>query len=232
MIDAQATNQLEVEGLGLDSEWSADVRLRGTVEDPRIGGRAELVRGDFVFGGTTFELERGDIRFDEAIEPDPVLDIVANSQIDELDVFITVTGRATAPQIDLRSTPRLPEDELLSRIIFGGPLNELSPLSALQIGSALSSLRSGGGLRPINGLRQAAGLDHLRLLAPDPSIDRGTAVAAGRYFTRRIYVELVTDGQKYTATQLEFRLTSWLQILASTSSLNRERVELQYRKDY
>jgi translocation and assembly module TamB len=232
LVDARARNQLQVEGMGLDSEWSADVRLRGTVDDPRIGGKAELVRGDFAFAGSNFGLERGDIRFDEMIEPDPVLDIAAHSKIGELDVTVTVTGRATAPQIDLRSTPRLPEDELLSRILFGGPLNELSPLNALQLGSAVASLRSGGGLRPINGLRQAAGLDNLRLLAPDPSINRGTAIAAGRYFTRRIYAELITDGQGYTATQLEFRLTSWLKLLASVSSLSRERVTLEYRKDY
>ena len=43
LIDAVAPGGLEVDGMGLDSEWSADVRLRGTTESPRISGEARVI---------------------------------------------------------------------------------------------------------------------------------------------------------------------------------------------
>ena len=36
---------LFVSGMGLESEWRADVKLRGPVTAPEITGRVELVRG-------------------------------------------------------------------------------------------------------------------------------------------------------------------------------------------
>src|SRR5690606_8171570 len=36
LIDARAPGGIEVDGMGLDSEWSGEIRLRGTTDDPRI----------------------------------------------------------------------------------------------------------------------------------------------------------------------------------------------------
>eukprot|EP01042_Synura_sphagnicola_P022669 gene22669-28879_t len=48
---------------------------------------------------------------------------------------------------------------------------------------------------------------------------RGTALAVGKYLGRRFYVELVTDGHGYNATSIEFRLTRWLSLLGTVSTL-------------
>ena len=66
----------------------------------------------------------------------------------------------------------------------------------------------------------------------DPALDRGTALALGKRFGRRFYGEIITDGRGYNATEVEFRITSWLALLASISSLGRESVSLEYSKDY
>ncbi len=232
LVDIQADDHLHVEGLGLMSEWSADIRLRGSVQDPRIGGRTNLRRGDFAFAGTRFDIKRGKIEFDEATAPDPILDIQAESLVDELNVQVSVSGNASSPEIAFRSTPGLPEEEIVSRLLFGDGSDGLSTGNALQLGAAVSALRSGGGLGPINGLRGMLGIDRLRLLAPNPSIERETAIAVGKHFTRRLYAELITDGQRYSATQLEFRLTNWLSLFAHTSSIRQNHASLEYRKDY
>ncbi|MFX8696487.1 hypothetical protein ABTM58_20915, partial [Acinetobacter baumannii] len=35
LIDASAANQFNVRGLGLESDWSVDVKLRGTTDNPQ-----------------------------------------------------------------------------------------------------------------------------------------------------------------------------------------------------
>ncbi|WP_374409144.1 translocation/assembly module TamB domain-containing protein [Pelagerythrobacter sp.] len=232
LIDARAPSRIDVDGMGLDSEWRANVRVRGTTADPRVGGSAQVVRGDYTFAGTTFELTRGQIEFDESGPIDPRLDIRAETERDGLSVIVLVQGNAMQPEITFNSSPALPEEEILARLLFGGSITGLSATDALQLGAAVASLRGGGGMDPINQLRTAIGLDRLRLVGPDPALDRGTAVAVGKNFGRRFYAEIITDGQGYSATEVEFRVTSWLSLLASVSTIGRESVRAEVSRDY
>ncbi|MDD3799297.1 MAG: translocation/assembly module TamB domain-containing protein, partial [Novosphingobium sp.] len=232
LIDAKGGSRIFVRGMGLDSEWGADISLRGTTSDPRIGGKADMVRGTYDFAGTRFDLTRGRIAFDPAVPPDPRLDILAETELDSLDVRVTVKGSASQPEISFNSTPALPEEELLARLLFGGSVSDLSATDALQLGAALASLRGGGGLDPINRLRTAIGLDRLRIVSADPALGRGTAIAAGKNIGRRVYAEIVTDGRGYSATQLEFRVMRWLSLLGTVSTLGRETVLVKASKDY
>ena len=234
LIDATAPGGIEVDGMGLDSEWSADIRLRGTTESPTIAGEANVVprQGFYQFAGVRFDITRGEIDFYGNSPPDPRLNIRAETDVNDLAVAVTVTGNASQPLIDFSSVPALPEEELLARMLFGDGITNLSATDALQLGAAVASLRGGGGMDPINRLRTSIGLDRLRIVPADPALDRGTSIALGKNFGRRFYAEIITDGRGYNATSLEFRVTSWLSILASIDTLNRGSVAGEYRRDY
>lgn len=232
LIDAAGANRIDVRGLGLDSEWGADIRLRGTTAAPQIFGTAELVRGGYEFAGKRFELTRGRIRFAGEVPVDPLLDIVAEGDANNINAKISITGTGTRPIIAFSSTPALPEEELLSRILFGSSITQISAPEAVQLASALASLRGGGGLDPINKLRTAIGLDRLRIVGADPTVGSGTSIAVGKYFGRRVFVELVTDGAGYNATSVEFRITRWLALLGTISTIGDESLNLKVSKDY
>src|SRR4029453_2590558 len=169
--------ELNVRGLGIDSRWTTDVGIRGTVDAPRLTGRADLVRGDYEFAGRNFRLDRGIIRFRGESPPDPLLDIRAEAQVQGLDASILVRGTGLRPEISFASVPQLPQDELLSRLLFGTSITNLSAPEALQLASAVAALRSGSGsLDPINALRRAVGLDRLRILPADVATGQKTAV--------------------------------------------------------
>ena len=137
------------------------------------------------------------------------------------------------PQVTFTSTPTLPQDEVLSRLLFGSSVTSLSPTQAIQLAAALNSLRgSGGGLNPLGKLRGASGIDRLRVLGADKTAGRGTAIAAGQYISNDIYVEIITDARGFTATQLEVALSKALSILSQTGSFGGSNVSLRYSKDY
>ncbi len=232
-LHATARNRVAVTGLGLDSEWRTDLKIKGTVDNPALTGRADLVRGGYEFAGRRFDLDRGAIRFLGEAPPDPVLDIVAQANIQGLNATIRVSGTGLKPEIDFTSVPALPEDELLSRLLFGTSITNLSAPEALQLAAAVTSLRGGGtGLNPINAVRRAAGLDRLRILPADVTTGQRTSVAAGKYIGRRTYVEVITDGQGYSATRVEFQITRWLSLLSSISTLGRTSANVRVSKDY
>jgi len=232
LIDAVGANRIDVRGMGLESEWQTDVRIRGDTASPQIFGSADVIRGSYEFSGKRFDLTRGRIRFNGETPVDPQLDIVATGDANDISATISIAGSATHPQITFASTPALPEEELLSRILFGSSISQISAPEAVQLASALASLRGGGGLDPINKLRGAIGLDRLRVLSADPTIPRGTAVAVGKYLGRKFYVELVSDGHGYSATSIEFRFTRWLSLLGTISTVYDESASLKFMRDY
>lgn len=232
LIDARGPSRIQVRGLGLDSEWGADLRVRGTTAALAIAGRADLVRGGYEFAGKRFELTRGTIHFDGNAPPDPRLDIAATAEMTGLTATVTVTGTSNHPDIRFSSVPGLPEEELLSRLLFGSSITQLSAPEAVQIGAALASLRGGGGLDPINKLRSAIGLDRLRIVGADTALGRSTSIAVGKNIGQRMYVEIVSDGRGYNATQIEYRVTRWLSLLGTVSSIGRQGLDAKVSKDY
>ena len=72
----------------------------------------------------------------------------------------------------------------------------------------------------------------LRILSPDEATGRGTAVAAGRYISNNIYVELITDARGFTATQMEISLSRTLSILSQAGGSGVTNFNLRYRKRY
>ena len=232
LVDLSGRSKVQVVGMGLNSEWGADLHLRGPLREPTLDGHADLVGGTYEFAGARFDLTRGRIIFTESAAADPRLDIAAVANITGLTATLTVHGTSLKPQIAFSSVPPLPEEEVLSRLLFGDSVTKISAPEAFQLGAALTSLHSGGGLDPINKVRSVVGLDRLRILPPDPTIGRQQAVAAGKYFGRHFYAEVVSDGHGYSASNIEARLTRWLSVLGSVSTVNQQSVNIRVSKDY
>jgi len=233
-IRVRADNRIFVSGMGLEAEWKTDLRVTGTATTPRIVGNLEVLRGTYSFSGRRFDISEGRVTFNGGPMTDPELDISATTTVEDVTATINIGGRAQNPQVTFTSTPALAQDEVLSRLLFGSSVTSLSPTQAIQLASALNSLRGsgGGGLNPLGKLRSATGIDRLRILGADKTAGRGTALAAGQYISNDIYVEVITDARGFTATQLQIALSKTLSILSSTGSFGGSNVSLRYSKNY
>ena len=232
-LSVRAPGRLFVSGMGLEAEWATDMRIGGTAGAPSVVGELDVVRGTYSFAGKNLTLDDSSrVTFDGSALLDPLLAITASTTVNAISATIAITGRAQRPQIAFTSTPALPQDEVLSRLLFGSSVTTLSPTEAIQLAAALNSLRgSGGGFNPLGKLRSVAGFDRLRILGGNPATGQGTSVAAGKYIARNVYVEVITDARGFTATQLEVALSKALSILSSTGSFGGSNATLRYRRD-
>ena len=231
-IRVRADNEIYVTGMGLDSEWKTDMRVTGTATNPRVVGEVEVIRGRYSFSGHQFELEQGLISFNGPMT-NPTLQITAETQIDTVSAGIRVTGSAQQPDISFISTPTLPQDEILARILFGDNVANLSAVQAVQLAAALNGLRGGsGGLNPMGKLQGATGLDRIGIVGGDEATGRGTSLAVGQHISNNIYVEVITDSKGFTATQLEIALSKTLSLLSKTGTNAGSSANLRYSKDY
>ncbi|HEX7781512.1 MAG TPA: translocation/assembly module TamB domain-containing protein [Sphingobium sp.] len=232
-LRVRADNQIYVSGMGLESEWKTDMRVTGTTADPHVVGKVQIVRGTYTFSGKRFDLTRGEIAFNGGEMTNPAIFITASTNVEKITAKIDVTGTAQNPEIAFTSTPSLPQDEVLSRILFGSNVSNLSATQAIQLAAALNGLRGGGGgLNPLGKLQGASGIDRLRVLGSDSATGRGTALAAGQHLTDNVYVEIITDAKGFTATQLEVGLSKALSILSQTGGTTGTSANLRYSKDY
>jgi translocation and assembly module TamB len=233
-LHVHAPGRIFVSGMGLEAEWSTDMKIGGTAGAPVVVGDLDLVRGTYSFAGKSLDLDNASkVTFDGGAPTDPLLNITASTTVNAITATIAITGRAQQPQIALTSTPALPQDEVLSRLLFGTSVTSLSPTDAIQLAAALNSLRStGGGFSPLGKIRSLAGIDRLRIVSANPQTGQGTSLAAGKYITRNVYVEVITDSRGFTATQLEVALSKAISVLSSTGSFGGSNASVRYRRDH
>jgi translocation and assembly module TamB len=195
-----------VRGHGLDSEWRGKLAITGTSATPIITGSLTQIRGSVDLLGRTFTLTRGRITFDGSTKLDPVLDIVAEASAADITAQVNIGGFASAPKITISSTPAMPQDEILSRVLFNNGVGQITAGQGLQLAAAAATL-SGGGPDVLGRLRGSLGLDWFRLgsgsagtassilnpAASNASATSDTALSAGKYIAPGVSVG-VTQG--------------------------------------
>jgi translocation and assembly module TamB len=189
----RAPARIFVRGRGMDAELGGQIRLTGTTADLIPQGQFNLIRGRLEILGRRLELSQGLISLRGAF--DPFIRFTAQSRVDSTDVRIGISGPASSPDLDLTSRPELPRDEVLSLLLFGRGVTDISPLQALRLANALRTLSGQGGAGVSERLRSGAGLDNLDLTTDA----NGQAQArAGKYISENIYTNVVVDTQGRT----------------------------------
>ncbi|WP_257838513.1 translocation/assembly module TamB domain-containing protein [Phenylobacterium sp. J426] len=210
-------------------ELSLDAHVGGTTTSPDLSGVARVVRGDYEFAGKRFEFDDDSVVY-LATRPQGIrLQLDAVRDDPTLRVTVRIRGTAAEPQVTLASSPTLPNDEVLSQVLFGRSASQLSPVEAAQLASALSSLTGGGGLDVIGNLRTFAGLDRLAFGGGD---EAGVTVSGGKYLTDDVYLELTGGGREGGAAQVEWRIRRNLAIISRITGQGDNRLAVRWRRDY
>jgi translocation and assembly module TamB len=214
-VTLKAAKGVLVKGRGLDLDMSLNARVSGTTAKPVFDGEARVVRGAYDFAGKRFEFDdRGVVHLSNDANLIR-LDLTATRVDPSLTAVIRIQGTAAKPQITLTSTPVLPNDEVLSQVLFGASASQLSPVEAAQLASALAALAGGGGFDVVGGLRSFARLDRLALTGTNQT---GVSVAGGKYLTDNVYVELAGGGRSAPNVQVEYRVTKNLSLVSSVGN--------------
>jgi translocation and assembly module TamB len=227
-VTLTAPRRIFVRGRGLDVELSLNAHVGGSTNSPLLDGEARMVRGEYDFAGKRFEFEEsGTVRL--ATQLDRIrLDLTAVREDSALTAVVRVEGTAAKPEITLTSKPELPQDEVLSQVLFGSSAANLTPIEAAQLASALAALAGGGGFDVIGNLRNLARLD--RLSFADSAA--GMTVAGGKYVTDDVYVEIIGGSREGPSAQVEWRVRRTLSLVSKLGSQGDAQLSVRWRKDY
>ena len=224
-VAVQAPQEIIVQGRGLDAEMGGDLQVSGTVDSPQVSGNFDLQRGSFSLSGNRLNFTAGQVSFNGnglKNKIDPTLDFTAQSTLSDGTVAtIHISGFADAPQFSFTSSPSYPQDEIMARLLFGVPGAQLTALQLAQTGYALATLSGVGGegsMNPLVKIQKSLGLDRLNVGAGTTTTtatgteNSGASIEAGRYISKRVYIEAKQSTTGTSQLQADVDLTKHLKL--------------------
>ena len=241
-VAIDAPRAIFLRGRGLDAELGGAVKLRGSLPAPILEGGFTLRRGTLALLDRRLDLNRANIGFD-AGGLMPNLDVAASTRATEVDITVALEGPARDPKISFTSTPELPADEVLARLLFGRRGGELSPFQMLQLAEALSGATG----RPLPGpsgvmerIRRLLALDRLSIGQEKEGEQRageepGATLEAGRYVADGVFLGLKqsTDGgPPRVGVQIDLMPRLKLEAESGGNSLAGDRIGVGFEYEY
>ena len=183
-LNVRAEDRIFVRGRGLDAQLGGLIKIRGTANKPLTDGQFKMSRGKLSIIGRQLDFSHGNIIFRGS--PEPTLDMEAKADADGTIVTINVSGPASKPTFQFTSSPELPEDEIVSLLLFNKTLAKLSPAQVVQLAGEVDKI---GGLSKgpgtLDKMKSAMGIDVLDFTTDE----QGEAqAAAGSYINDKTYI--------------------------------------------
>lgn len=196
-LKVEIPRRLLIEGRGIRSLWKGDLHIVGALNNPEVKGDLEVIRGRVDMIGKqmimnphskiSFVNHNGDV--------EPFLDIKVEKNIRDVEIIIWVRGTAAAPRIDFISMPPMSQEEIVSFLLFGKPLNSVSSAQSLQLATKLAAIKAGSkGGNIIDKFQNAFGLDEFSVGSNDSlddneqqGISSGYSVRVGKQLNDKVY---------------------------------------------
>lgn len=223
----EAPSRVFLRGRGIDAELGGRVVLRGDTNAVVPSGSFDLIRGRLDILGKRLVLDEAQL----VLQGDliPTLNVIATNESADVLISVVVQGRADDPKISFQSTPDLPEEEVLARLLFGRDLQNISALQAAQLANAVATLAGRGGEGIISKLRKNFGLDDFDI---NTDADGNVSLTAGKYISKRVYTEVEVDQQGRSKINLNLDLKKDVTVRGALGSDGETGLGIFYEKDY
>jgi translocation and assembly module TamB len=239
-ITVEAPRAVFVRGRGIDAEFGGSLAVAGTIAAPAVTGGLNLRRGSLSFFDRRLDFRRGEVAFNAGTLV-PTLDFTATSRAREATINVNITGPANDPQLAFSSTPELPQDEVLSRLLFDRRANELSPFQLAQLAQVLAGAAgidtpSAGGI--IERIRRTLALDRLSVGEErnrENTRSTGATLETGRYVADGVYLGIrqgTEGGPPRVGVQVDIAPRVRLEAETGGNSAGGDRIGLSFEWEY
>ncbi len=223
----RAPSRIFIRGRGLDAEMGGSMQISGTANAVIPSGQFNLLRGRLDLLGKRFDLEDGQLSMQGSLQP--TYDLTAITRTPDATIRVIIAGTPDNPEISFQSDPNLPEDEILAQLVFGKGIAKISPLQAVQLASAISTLIGEGGEGVVGNIRNRFGLDDLDVVTTQ---EGPVAVKAGKYISENTYADVTANSEGKTEINLNLDLNPNFTARGSVTTDGDSGLGLYFEKDY
>lgn len=228
-----AGKQVFVRGWGLNSELGGSLKVKGSISQPELKGKLYTIRGRYEEFGEQFQIKESILAFEGTIPPSPYLYIKGASTVENIEIRLVLSGPLLAPSLSIESTPALPQEEALSRLLFGKEAKNISPFQAIQLANSLRRLGGYGkkGFDPLDSARSLLYVNDIKIKTGADSQE--STLGVGKYLTDKVYIEFERGIQSGTRrTNLQVELTPNILLESSMGGTGSSSVGINWKRDY
>jgi translocation and assembly module TamB len=230
--------------LARNFQADANLRLRGTVLNPALFGRINIIQGDFEFQGTRYAINRGEVTFSNPFRIEPILNMDLETRVSSYDIVLTLSGPLQKLNVSYRSDPPLPFSEVITLLAVGRAPSTEGTLAAQQNAQAQSLTQLGASTvigqaieKPVTGgLQRFFGVSRLKvdpeLLGPEGNPN--ARVTLEQQVSRDVtftYIYNLASAQEQIV-RIQWALSSQLSVIAVRDQNGVFGVDFLYRRRY
>ena len=229
-VDLLTPRKGRLRGLGLDAELEGRIRLTGLVTSLDADGHYKVQRGSFELLGKRFVIKESDFII---LNSQLQINLEAKYESKDFVVIARIKGSNNSLNIELSSTPDLPKEEIIARLLFNKGMAKITPIQTLQLADTLRSLGNPSE-SVMNTTRNLLNLDSLSLGANRNRYGENiTVLEAGKYINDHVYVELDNEIGNTAAwgSKVVFEINPYFQLRGHTKEGD-QGFELKFNFNY
>lgn len=233
-IEIKSPQNIWITTEDLSSEWRADIKLEGTSRAPLVYGTLEMIHGHYMTSGKTIIIQEGTISFDGDPIKNATLSVVGNLDTKTITAEVLVTGPLTNPSLSLRSNPPLPQAEILSHLVFGRGLADITTQQSKHLKKSIADLKAmSAGSNILDGMRSRFGIDRIEISRGTGNELEDVSVQVGKYLTNSLYIAFnkgITSPTNRIIVEAALRPN--LKLQGELSDTAEGELHLKWRHDY
>jgi translocation and assembly module TamB len=181
-------DDVRVDTSGLKAHLAGEVLVTAEPGEEALGsGAIRVLEGEYRAFGVYVKIVKGVLSYDRSPLDRPVVDLVAQREIKDENVTVSVNVRGTLnrPFVTLSSEPAMPSNEALSYLLTGRSIDTLQSAEASNVNRAAESLAVSGGGLLLGGIGTRLGLDEVSVSG---STSTDTEVVLGKFISPKLFV--------------------------------------------
>ena len=215
--------EVTFQGFGVTGNLKGELQIGNGME---TRGVLRLTDGQYAAFGQELELRRARLVFVGPVS-EPYLDIEAVRRVDDVLAGIRLSGPAREPETEVFSEPAMPQNQALSYLILGRPLQSQGDQNQVSRMALSLGLRQASGLT--RGIGEAFGIQDLTLEA-EGSGEQASVVASG-YLTEDLSLRYgVGLFEPVTTVALRYELGRYFYIEAASGLASS--LDIFYNRDF
>ncbi|MDM4771621.1 translocation/assembly module TamB domain-containing protein [Solimonas sp. SE-A11] len=191
-VQLKLGDKVSFKGYGLTTRFGGGITIfEESGRDTRASGEINLIGGRYKAYGQDLSIETGRLIYSGGFITEPLLELKAERKpTEDVTVGILVRGTLDKPQFSVYSTPSMTQQQQLSWLILGRPMDEGNNTEGdrnMLASAALALGLSGGGFLA-NRLGTSVGIDEITVGSkPGESSDQAR-LTVGKYLSPKLYV--------------------------------------------
>lgn len=186
-VQLQLGDDIEVSGRGVSGKLHGSLHLTAARGAHVLAdGEISISNGKYSAYGQSLDIKEGRLVYRNAEIDNPNLSVRAVRSVEDIQAGLSVTGYLTRPTVTLFSTPAMSQEQILSYIVFGRPLSNLTSGNGSDLVAAATSLGLQNSGMLTHSIASTFGLDKLQVQTGQTA--QSASLIIGKYLSPRLYL--------------------------------------------